>query len=342
MLERQKGDPFANIHDFVDRVDASQAKRNVVEALIKAGAFDSTGYTRMQMMSFVDKNNPQNIIDAATKRQKDKAVGQFSMFDMFAEVEGSGFSDIVPEPDGVEWDRRFKLTKEYEVLGIYVSDHPLRPYEYALAKSRDYALAEIEENVEVQLPNGAMSQQFKVPEGKPIRFAGMVTNVMKRTTKNGDPMAIVTLEDMEGSITIVMFPKLYKKAARLLAGDVDPETGESQSDIFISVLGKLERSDRGDQVIAQEVNPIELNSANNTPKTLVIHMPASQLKRQAIETLGQIFSRYPGMDCIEIRVETDMGDVMRMEIPTRIDGRSMVLLTELKDFIGQSGYAQIV
>ena len=342
MLERQKGGPFANIHDFVDRVDASQAKRNVVEALIKAGAFDSTGYTRMQMMSFVDKNNPQNIIDAATKRQKDKAVGQFSMFDMFAEVEGSGFSDSVPEPDSVEWDRRFKLTKEYEVLGIYVSDHPLRPYEYALAKSRDYALAEIEENVEVQLPNGAMSQQFKVPEGKPIRFAGMVTNVMKRTTKNGDPMAIVTLEDMEGSVTIVMFPKLYKKAARLLAGDVDPETGESQSDIFISVLGKLERSDRGDQVIAQEVNPIELNSANNTPNTLVIHMPASQLQRQAIETLGQIFSRYPGMDCIEIRVETDMGDVMRMEIPTRIDGRSMVLLTELKDFIGQSGYAQIV
>ena len=232
---------------------------------------------------------------------------------MFAEVEGSGFSDIVPEPDGVEWDRRFKLTKEYEVLGIYVSDHPLRPYEYALAKSRDYALVEIEENVEVQLPNGAMSQQFKVPEGKPIRFAGMVTNVMKRTTKNGDPMAIVTLEDMEGSVTIVMFPKLYKKAARLLAGDVDPETGESQSDIFISVLGKLERSDRGDQVIAQEVSPIELNSANNTPKTLVIHMPASQLERQVIETLGQIFLRYPGMDCIEIRVETDRGDVMRME-----------------------------
>ena len=81
------------------------------------------------------------------------------------EVEGSGFSDSVPEADGVEWDRRFKLTKEYEVLGIYVSDHPLRPYEYALAKSRDYTLAEIEENIEVQLPNGAMSQQFKVPEG---------------------------------------------------------------------------------------------------------------------------------------------------------------------------------
>ena len=187
-----------------------------------------------------------------------------------------------------------------------------------------------------------MSQQFKVPEGKPIRFAGMVTNVMKRTTKNGDPMAIVTLEDMEGSVTIVMFPKLYKKAARLLAGDVDPETGESQSDIFISVLGKLERSDRGDQVIAQEVNAIELNGVNNTPKTLVIHMPATQLERHVIETLSQIFSRYPGMDCIEIRVETDMGDVMRMEIPTRIDGRSMVLLTELKDFIGQGGYAQIV
>ena len=93
MAERDARGPFKNLHDFCERVDGSQANRRVVESLIKAGAFDSTGYTRMQLMHFVDKNNPENIIDAAARRQKERAVGQFSMFDMFGDVEGSGFQD---------------------------------------------------------------------------------------------------------------------------------------------------------------------------------------------------------------------------------------------------------
>lgn len=141
MAEREKNGPFKNLHDFVDRMDTGQANRRVVEALICSGAFDSTGYTRMQLMRFVDKTNPENIIDAAAKRQKVRAAGQFSMFDLFGDVEGSGFENTVPEPDGIEWDRSVKLAKEHEVLGLYVSDHPLRPYEYALAKNRDFTVA---------------------------------------------------------------------------------------------------------------------------------------------------------------------------------------------------------
>ena len=100
MAERDANGPFKNLHDFCERVDGSQANRRVVEALIKSGAFDSTGYTRKQLMGFVAKENPANIIDAAARRQKDKANGQVSMFDMFADVQGAGFEDDVPEPDG--------------------------------------------------------------------------------------------------------------------------------------------------------------------------------------------------------------------------------------------------
>lgn len=123
IAEREAGGPFKTLHDFVERVDSSQANRRVIESLIKAGAFDSTGYPRRQMMHFVDKNNPENIIDAAIKRQKDRASGQTSFFDMFGDVEGSGFEVSVPDPDGQEWDRHLKLSQEKEVLGIYVSDH---------------------------------------------------------------------------------------------------------------------------------------------------------------------------------------------------------------------------
>lgn len=224
--EREKGGPFKNLHDFVERVDSSQANRRVIEALIKGGAFDSTGYPRRQLMHFVDRDNPENIIDAAVKRQKDRAAGQTSLFDVFGDVEGSGFEVIVPEPDGQEWDRHMKLSFEKEVLGIYVSDHPLRPYEYALAKAREFTLSQIDTGFETMGPTGNAVNQ-EIPEGKPYWWAGMVSGVGKRVTKNGDPMAIVQLEDMEGEATVVVFPKTYKQCEGYLYGEVDPETGRA-------------------------------------------------------------------------------------------------------------------
>ena len=337
MEEREKNGPFRNLHDFVDRMDTAQANRRVVEALICSGAFDSTGYTRMQLMRFVDKTNPENIIDAATRRQKVRASGQISLFDLFGDVEGSGFEEEVPEPDGVEWDRSVKLAKEHEVLGLYVSDHPLRPYEYALAKNRDYTVADIEVAEEYADASGAVHERFRVPEGKVIRLAGMVSAVQKKTTKNGDSMAIVTLEDMEGEVTLVVFPKLYKKCATTLAGQVDEETGESAGDVFVKVEGKLERSDRGNQVICMAVEPLVLDERSNRPKVLEVNIPASLLTRPYMDSLGEVLGRYPGLDHVELRVEATSGDVMRMELPCRIDARNMVLLAEMTDLVGRQG-----
>ena len=341
MAEREKNGPFANLHDFVDRMDSGQANRRVVEALICSGAFDSTGYTRMQLMRFVDKTNPENIIDAAAKRQKTRAAGQFSMFDLFGDVEGSGFENTVPEPDGVEWDRSVKLAKEHEVLGLYVSDHPLRPYEYALAKNRDYTIADIEVAEEYTDPTGGVHERFRVPEGKVIRLAGMVNAVQKKTTKNGDSMAIVTLEDMEGEVTLVVFPKLYKKCAGALVGQVDEETGETQGDVFVKVEGKLERGDRGNQVICMNVEPLVLDERSNRPKVLEVNIPAGLLTRPYMDSLCSILGRYPGLDRVEMRVESSTGDIMRMELPARIDARNMVLLAEMVDLVGRQGHVKV-
>ena len=341
MEEREKNGPFANLHDFVDRMDSGQANRRVVEALICSGAFDSTGYTRMQLMRFVDKNNPENIIDAAAKRNKERAAGQFSMFDLFGDVEGSGFENTVPEPDGVEWDRSDKLRREHEVLGLYVSDHPLRPYEYALAKNRDYTISDIEVSEEYTDSAGGVHERFKVPEGKVIRLAGMVNAVQKKTTKNGDPMAIVTLEDMEGEVTLVVFPKLYKKCASALTGEVNEETGESSGDVFVKVEGKLERGDRGNQIICMGVEPLVLDEKANRPKVMEVNIPAALLTRPYMDSMGQILGRYPGLDHVELRVEATSGDVMRMELPCRIDARNMVLLAEMIDLVGRQGDVKV-
>ncbi|MDD6692819.1 MAG: DNA polymerase III subunit alpha [Olsenella sp.] len=338
MAEREEGGPFKNIHDFVERMDSKDANRRVVEALIKSGAFDSTGYTRRQCMHFVDKTNPSNIIDAAAKRQRDRAAGQSSLFDLFGGVEGSGFEDEAPEPDGVEWDRSVKLSQEHEVLGLYVSDHPLRPYEYALTKARDYQISELTASEEYTNPvTGATQTRYKVPEGESIRLAGMVSSVQKKTTKNGDSMAIVTLEDMEGEITLVVFPKLYKECAATLAGEVDEETGETQGDVFVKVSGKLERSDRGDQIICSTVEPLELNDRTNRPKVFEVMMPSRMLSRGRMEQLGSIFSRYVGLDRVEILVEGASGETLRMALPTRVDAHNMVLRAEVCDLLGKEG-----
>ena len=339
--EREKGSPFKNLHDFVERVDSSQANRRVIEALIKGGAFDSTGYPRRQLMHFVDRDNPENIIDAAVKRQKDRAAGQTSLFDVFGDVEGSGFEVIVPEPDGQEWDRHMKLSFEKEVLGIYVSDHPLRPYEYALAKAREFTLSQIDTGFETMGPTGNAVNQ-EIPEGKPYWWAGMVSGVGKRVTKNGDPMAIVQLEDMEGEATVVVFPKTYKQCEGYLYGEVDPETGAQLSDAFIRVKGKLERSDRGDQIIAQEIEPLVLSEESNRPKVFEIMVPSSRFSQSNMARLATVLNTNPGGDRVELFIEQADGQTMRAEIPTRVNARSIPLIAEVKGIVGNKGRVTVI
>lgn len=341
IAEREAGGPFKTLHDFVERVDSSQANRRVIESLIKAGAFDSTGYPRRQMMHFVDKNNPENIIDAAAKRQKDRASGQTSFFDMFGDVEGSGFEVSVPDPDGQEWDRHLKLSQEKEVLGIYVSDHPLRPFEYALSKARDFSFSQIDTGYEVQNPTGGTINQ-EIPEGKALWWAGMVSSVSKRVTKNGDPMGIVQLEDMEGEATVVVFPKTFKEAEGYLYGEVDPETGAQLSDAFVRIKGKLERSDRGDQIIAQEIVPLELNEENNKPKVFEVMVPNSRFSQGNMARLATVLTANPGGDRVEIFIEQADGRVLRAEVPAKVNARSIPLLAEAKAIVGNQGRVTVI
>ena len=295
----------------------------------------------MQLRRCIDEDNPENIIDASVRRQKERAVGQLSMFDLFSDV--AGFSTDIPAPDGIEWDRNLKLAFEHEMLGIYVSDHPLRPYEYALAKARDFTMGDIEASEEVPDPaTGATRTRYKVPEGRTIRLAGMVTGLSKKNTKNGDPMAVFTLEDMEGEVSCVCFPKLYRQCAAALAGQVDAETGETTGNVFVKASGKLERSDRGDQFICSNIEPLVLSDEANRAKVIEINIPARMLSRTRMDELGAMFGRYRGMDRVELRVEGSSGETMRMELPSRVHAHNMVLLAEIADLFERLATVRVV
>ena len=335
VAEREANGPYRDIFDFVDRLDLSKLNRRVIESLVKAGAFDSTGYTRKQMAWLVSKDNPANIVDAAQRRQKNSAAGQLSMFDLLDEEDAGSANDRVP-PDGVEWDNRDKLRLEKEVLGIYVSDHPLRPYGYALSKARDWELSQIDE--ESETTRGGML----IPEKKMFNWAGMVSGVQKKVTGKGDQMAVFTLEDMGGSVDVVVFPKVFAAKGALLFGEVDEATGEPVGDVFVQVRGNLERSDRGNQLIAQDISPLLLDEAHNRPKTLEIRITAALLNQSFIAGLSRIFSRYPGNDNVELLVEESSGRTMRAEVPMHVDAKNVALGVEVTDALGAQGTMAVI
>ena len=170
----------------------------------------------------------------------------------------------------------------------------------------------------------------------------MVSSVSKRVTKNGDPMAIVTLEDMEGEATVVIFPKTYKQCEGYLYGEVDPETGAQLSDAFIRVKGKLERSDRGDQIIAQEIEPLVLNEESNRPKVFEVMIPSSRFSQSNMARLATVLNTNPGGDRVELFIEQADGQTMRAEIPTRVNARSIPLIAEVKGIVGNKGRVTVI
>ncbi len=340
MKEREEHGDFTSLHDFVERVDGGQVNRRVIEALIKAGAFDSTGYGRRECMNYVDKNNPTNILDEAAKKQKYKASGQASFFDLCADDETSDFYVKVPDATGLEWDRYLKLALEKEVLGIYVSDHPLKPFEYALSKARTNTIPELESYTEMPNPaGGSPIIHYKVKESTPVWVAGMVSKVEKKVTKKGDTMAIVTLEDLEGELSVVVFPKTFKDYGEVLFSNLN-EAGEAEGDVFVRIQGRVDRGDRGSQFLASEIQPLVLDEASNKQKVVEVHIPKELLTQATAHQIREICSRYNGFDRVSIMVEMDNLDTFGIQLPITVDASNVVLRAELRELV--SGHGEIV
>ncbi len=304
IAERVRGGRFSSLHDFVDRMDAKLYNRKTLEALIKAGAFDSTGYTRKQLMYFVDETT---LLEGASKRQKDKDSGQVSMFDLFADDDSSSFKEEVPPPDGVEWDKRTKLTYEKDILKIYVSDHPLRPYEGMIARMTKFSLGDLAER-ERDIPNAV--------------FVGMVSGVVTKLTKRGVRMANFTLEDTTGHVECVCFK--YEDNAEAL-----------QEDAIVRIKGKFEHSDRGNQLLAYEIETVELDEEDARPSHLELRVKSAAFDQDASLRLSGILKRYPGRDGVVLFISQSDGRTFRAQLPVTVASRNQLLLSEIQDLFGQ-------
>jgi DNA polymerase III subunit alpha len=299
---REGGGAFASLQDFCSRVDMRQVNKKTLEALIKAGAFDSAGFTRKHLFSMMD-----SAVDSALKRARDIDSGQVSMFDMFT-AEDSGFAEEVPEPNGDEWDKKMRLAFEKEMLGIYVSDHPLREIADAVRRAADHSLGDVDE----------------LPDGTTGWFAGILASVTPRPTKKGTMMAIVTLEDPDGSIEAVLFPQTYEAYRDLIAVDE-----------IVRVKARLEDSDRGKKLIVSDIQAFDGEAFATPPGRVVIATDADALVNGRQQKLKKILSHFPGPDFVELHVWDEGGQrTLVCKMPERVDKSSGGLHAELIDLFG--------
>ncbi len=263
---REAGGPFTSLADFCERVDMRQCNKRTLEALIKAGAFDSTGYTRKHLVSLTDA-----CVEAAIKKQKDQESGQVTMFDLFAAedaADAAGFGGRIEPPNGDEWDRKMKLAFEKEMLGIYVSDHPLR---------------EVAEDIRAA-STASTSDVIDMRDGSQGWFAGMLTGVEAKPARSGKLIASATLEDLEGSVDVMFFPSLYEGRRELIA-----------EDSVVRIKARVENSDRGTKLLAQDVESLV--------GRVIVHAEQSALAAESIERLNDVIRHYPGKDVLEIHVD---------------------------------------
>src|SRR5690606_6482618 len=197
VAERDENGPYRDFYDFCERVDTSVLNKRTVESLIKAGAFDELGHPRKGLLAVFEQ-----IVDQTVARRRERDMG---IMTLFGEADGNGDGkdfERIAIPD-VEFDKRDRLAFEKEMLGLYVSDHPLLGAEATLARRTDCSLDELDD----------------VEDGALRAVGGVITGLQRKWTRKGDLMAVFTLEDLRSSIAVMVFPRTMSEHGHKLEDD---------------------------------------------------------------------------------------------------------------------------
>jgi DNA polymerase-3 subunit alpha len=294
--EREKNGPFADFHDFCDRVDFNVLNKRTIESLIKAGGFDSLGHPRRGLLEVHEL-----IIDRTVARRRKEAEGQFDLFGSMDATAGAGAIDPpLPIPDR-EFEKMQRLQYEKEMLGLYVSDHPLMGIEHQLRRKADCTIAELRD-----IPTG----------GDPgVRtVGGVITGLQRKYTKKGELMAVFVLEDLEAAIEVMVFPKTMIEIGPKLADDR-----------VVCIRGRLDTRDDQPKIVAMDVLLVEVS--HETPP-LKLSFPAHLFDEAKATTLKRLLTAHPGESPVLITLGTQ---TLRLPDEFRVDesrGLRGELLTE--------------
>ncbi len=311
---RGAGGRFTSLQDFCYRVAPQALNKRTIESLIKAGAFDSTGYTRKHLMRMME-----DAVDGAAKRARDRELGQTALWDLFDDAGGSGAAPDVPPPDGDEWDKAMKLAFEKEMLGIFVSDHPLREIAGVIENARTLSLGDAE----------------SFSDGQTGWFAGILTSVARVVTKKGKFMIDFALEDLDGFMEGRLFGNVYQKFESLFVEDA-----------ILRVRAKVEVSDRGTKLQVMDVMQLTVDATfERAPGVLVIADTASRFNDPAVLSwFKDLVPRFPGPDSVRVEVSSGAGDKRVYRLPPeayRVDKTSHRLHAELREIFGADAVTEL-
>jgi DNA polymerase-3 subunit alpha len=271
---RGEGGPFASIWDFTERADPQTVNKRALESLVKCGALDSTGASRLGMWSVLE-----SAVGLGQKHAADRLAGQASIFDgAFGDAESPADVHHPPIPTQ-EFDERELLRLEKETLGLYVSEHPLERVRGELRRKTDCTLSEVERR----------------RDGEIVLVAGIVSGLKQVTTKRGDPMVFATLDDLTGSAEVVVFNSTYAAARDHL-----------EPDRVLVVKGRVDHKQAGEtKVIALEVTPFE---ATPVRKEVRLRIDARRASAGLIGELASLVKDFPGDAPVYVALETSVGE----------------------------------
>ena len=268
---RDKG-AFTGFADFLAKCATTVANKRTIESLIKAGAFDGLGESRMGLIRIHEE-----YVEAFVAIKKQEAIGQDSLFGAFDDAPGGTSGDlmgltVVPK---AEWDKATLLSFEREMLGLYVSDHPLLGMEHVLTAHADIDIS-------------AVTGDDGPPDGTVVTIAGLITALQFKRTKKGDLWAIATLEDLGGAVEVLMFPNFYETVSTMLA-----------QDLVAVVRGKVRR-DESVSVAALDLALPDITEGPRPP--VVLTMDTLKATTGRIEELKAVLANHPGATEVQLRL----------------------------------------
>ncbi|GAB6858338.1 DNA polymerase III subunit alpha [Microbacterium xylanilyticum] len=302
IVQARQKENFTSFHDFLKKVPLHVANKRTVESLIKAGAFDSMGDTRRALVEI-----HEDAVEAAVDQKRNEAQGAigFDFDSLYDEVE-----EVAPPkvPNRPEWTKKDKLAFERDMLGLYVSDHPLAGLEVPLAKHASIAINNLLESEDLQ-------------DGDQVTVAGLVTSVQHRVAKaSGNPYGMITVEDFHGEITIMFMGKTYLEFQSML-----------QQDAILAVRGRISRRDDGMNLHAQSAFTPDVG-AFDAAGPLSLLVPEQRATERVIEDLADVLRRHAGETEVMLKMHRG-GRAKVFEVPLPVTVTAD-LFGDLKSLLG--------
>ena len=288
---------YQSFGNFLAKVDAQVCNKKTIESLIKAGAFDSLSHTRKGLMAVY-----LEAIDSVIETKRAEAIGQF---DLFGGESATSVSNVALDIPTGEWEKAMLLSYEREMLGLYVSDHPLLGVEHVLRSGTDMSISEL-------LDDGGHHDQI-------VTIGGLITSVTRKVTRQGASWAVVTIEDLEGSIEALFFSNTYNQYALTLT-----------EDRIVLIRGRVDKREDQVRFTALEMKNADVSAAPTGP--LVITLPINQCTPPVVDRMKEILRSHPGKREVHLHLdENGMRTVMKLD--TLITS-SPSLSADLKSILG--------